>query len=253
MSAILDYINSYATNQWFGFVIGIVGILIGLISVLIAIHERKVKLPSYSIYRKNIFTNMLENKNEPLAIFYADKRIESLTVTKILFWNAGSNTIDNNDIANADPLMVHVKGGYEILDPPKILQDNPANRFKFYLAEDQSSITLSFDFLDKGDGAVIQFFHTGNETTDIEVSGKIKGVDKLKLIEFSGKTQICWYSSYLLFIILIETQIEMLSSNIISFIHLFLLISIFYVFYRIYPHYKIKIPGKFIEKFTKEP
>lgn len=46
---------------------------------------------------------------------YSGPQIENLTVTKIAFWNAGRDTIDNQDVASAGP-FVHVKEGYKILD-----------------------------------------------------------------------------------------------------------------------------------------
>ncbi|MFZ3168570.1 MAG: hypothetical protein WA130_13220 [Candidatus Methanoperedens sp.] len=259
MSTILDYINSSLTNSWFSNVVAVVSILIGLIGLVLAYITNKQKSPSYSIFSTNIYRNMLTSKIEPLLITYADVPIENLTVTKILFWNAGSAPIRKIDIADGDKLKVHVKDGYKILYPPIKLKEKTANKFEIYLAEDPSFIILSFDFLNKGDGAIIQFFHTGKEETAIEVSGTIIGGNKLKLIEFSGKIQNCWYSSYLFFIIIIETiiiivtNIEMFPSYIKYFIYLFIWsLFVFIVLYKIYAYNKNKIPNEFRKKYCKE-
>ena len=111
-------------------------------------------------------------------MLYSRQTIENLTVTKLAFWNGGRETINNQDIASIDPLAVYVKSGYKILSAKVLSSKNSSNQFSITTADDKSNMKLHFEYLDKNDGGVIQFLHTGKSSDDIEVRGTIKGAGK---------------------------------------------------------------------------
>jgi hypothetical protein len=98
---------------------------------------------------------------------------------KIAFWNAGNDTIDNQDVPIAEPLTIHVINESQILDAKVIYRKNPANQLTISLSSDKTFINLKFDYIDKEEGGVIQKIHTGKSNEDIEIHGLIKGVGKI--------------------------------------------------------------------------
>lgn len=178
MSSISQLTEWLGTNPWLGIVSLIIAVLSVILMIIFYIKSKKVKLPCYT-FRSNNLVKDLFSRISPLEMRYSGQQIENLTVTKIAFWNAGRDTIDKRDIVSADPLTVHVKEGYKILEPIKLYEINPSNQFSTITSEDRSYFTLQFDYVDKGEGVVIQFFHTGLSSKDVEISGRIKGAGEL--------------------------------------------------------------------------
>ena len=81
--------------------------------------------------------------------------ITNLTASKILFWNDGRDTINAGDIASTVPLAILIRAGLKILDVEVLTRSRPANNFAVSKVGDGSRATIIFDYLDKGDGAVI--------------------------------------------------------------------------------------------------
>lgn len=117
---------------------------------------------------------------EKLKFFYDDKKIDNLTATKIAFWNRGNETIDENDIAPKDPVKLSVNEKYKILDARILYQTKDANNFKIIINTNDREIIITFDFLTKNQGVIIQLLHTGFRNDDIKLSGTIKGVNAFK-------------------------------------------------------------------------
>jgi hypothetical protein len=178
MSSIPQLAEWWVLNPWVGIVSLIIAVLSAILMIILHIKGKKVKLPCYT-FRSNNLVKDLFSRIGPLEMRYSGQQIENLTVTKIAFWNAGRDTIDKRDIVSADPPTVHVKEGYKILEPIKLYAINPSNQFSTITSEDRSYFTLQFDYVDKGEGVVIQFFHTGLSSEDVEISGRIKGAGEL--------------------------------------------------------------------------
>lgn len=159
--------------------VGIGGIIFGLIFGYIFYRRtRRVRIPIWSVRTNNIlqgYTSKLSN----LDIKYKGMSVENLSITKILFWNKGAETIDRGDIAEADPVRIEAVGDIFILDVRVIQVNSKSSQFFISVYDDQKSAVLNFDYLDRGKGVVLQIVHTGTSSKDIAVLGSIKGVDKI--------------------------------------------------------------------------
>ena len=122
----------------------------------------------------NIFKD-LSDKFELLEILYKGQKIKNLTITKIIFWNNGKETIKKEDIVPSDPLVLEVDKGFQILDV-KIFPNNSSSKFTYSISDDLSTAKLDFDYIDKNEGAVIQISHSGYSSENIQLKGKIMGV-----------------------------------------------------------------------------
>ncbi|MBP2029909.1 hypothetical protein J2755_000843 [Methanohalophilus levihalophilus] len=160
----------------------IVGYIIGIVGIIIAIKSRKEKRPSYSTRSFNIIDSSI-SKFESLNILYSDEQIENLTVSKLIFWNKGRETIDGSDITPAEPLFIVPKKNCKILDAKIIDSKEPANNFSLEKIADEKGFQLKFDYVDKDEGIIAKIVHTGTSGEDFEIIGKIKGAGSPKYTE----------------------------------------------------------------------
>ncbi len=145
-----------------------------ILAVFFYIKSRRNKRPVYIKRSANIIQDF-SSKLSDLIIKYKNETVINLTITKITFWNDGRETINNTDIAEADPIRILASSDTKILSAKVIYCSNPANRFCISDIEDGNSFKLSFDYIDKNEGGIVQIIHTGKSSQDINVKGIIKG------------------------------------------------------------------------------
>jgi len=179
MQSLSQIISWIAVNPWLTILSFIVTLFSHFLAIFFYLKGKLSKMPCYTKRSINIFRNFV-SRIEHLKIIYINQPIENLTITKILFWNRGCETINRQDIPQLDPLTIRVKNGLEILDAKITYVKNPANQFSLIFSDDNSWINLEFDYVDKDEGAIVQVMHTGTSESDVQISGTIKGVGKLK-------------------------------------------------------------------------
>jgi len=115
-----------------------------------------------------------------LDVLFKDQRVENFTISRVMFWNDGVETINKHDITAADPLRITIANGAKLIDAQIIAFNNHPNQCECTLTEDGVCAYLTFDYLDYGNGVVIQVFHTGTSSKNINIEGTIKGAKGLK-------------------------------------------------------------------------
>lgn len=111
------------------------------------------------------------------ALLSTTAQSKRVTTSLIWFWNAGRRPILRQDIPAAQPLSVSISDPekqLEILDVKVTKVSRPAIAFSASKTAD-TALDLSFDFLDHGDGALIEVQHTGTVFSRVEASGVILG------------------------------------------------------------------------------
>jgi hypothetical protein len=159
-------------------VFGVSSLAVGVLGVVLAVilyrWGRRDKKPMWSIKNNNLirgFSKQLPN----LDVKVSGQNVETLSVCKIVFWNAGSETIQGDDIADADRITIVPLNDAKLLDV-KLLDDNSKpSRFLISTAPDMTAAFLNFDFVDRNQGAVIQVVHTGASANNLRLNGTIKG------------------------------------------------------------------------------
>lgn len=157
-----------------------IGPLIGLISLSLAVtffilaRRARLKRPTWAV-RSNNLVRGFASRLPDLEILFRNKKVDTVTVTRIAFWNRGLATIDRNDIAAADPLRIAPHGGTRLLDVRVVQVSGESSRFEAALDGEGKAAYLRFDFLDRDHGAVVQIVHTGASSDDLSVVGTIKG------------------------------------------------------------------------------
>lgn len=159
---------------------GWIGPLIGLVTLSLAIaffllgRRARLKGPTWAA-RSNNLVRGFASALPDLEILFRSEKVDTLTVTRIAFWNRGMATIDRNDIAPADPLRITSIANSRLLDVKVVQVSGEPSRFEAVLSDNGKAAYLRFDFLDHDHGAVVQVVHTGASGADLTVAGTIKG------------------------------------------------------------------------------
>jgi hypothetical protein len=157
-------------------VTGIIGIIAGFI---IARRSQRVnKAPCWTITT----TNLIEDYSaalDGLKVTFNDNDVKDLSVSRIAFWNAGTASIDYEDVTSDEPFRVMGIGEVKILDAIRVHSNEKTNNFSVAPANEHMAL-LNFKYLGEKQGAIIQIVHTGLGSDDIKVVGVIKEGKKLQ-------------------------------------------------------------------------
>lgn len=171
-----ELIMKFLQNSWVVFITTTFTIIGIPLSIYLYFKSKKEKSLKFEIKSYNIFKNF-ESIIENVKVTCEDKNISTLTITKILMWCNGKETIYDTDIATQMPLIIKTREDKDILEAKVISSNNLANNVHLEKLEN-NLYKINFEFLDNKDGFIIQVVHTGNNSNDIIVDGKIKGIKK---------------------------------------------------------------------------
>jgi len=150
--------------------------LLAIFSTLFAIYTwiagKKYKRFSVSCKTNEIIISG-KTQIEKLNIKYDGYDIPDLSSSKFYIWNSGNTVIYPTDIVISRPLCIKNSGNLKILDAQIIRNSEEANNFSITKTGD-SFVELSFDYVDHGEGVVLQILHTGL-SNDLELDCKIIG------------------------------------------------------------------------------
>lgn len=146
-------------------------------AVFIRIKDKKRKQFTYAIKSNHIIHNSVA-KIDKLDLRFDGKRIDDLSITRIVIWNSQNKEIRDNDMVSDYDLSVAIDDDFEILDAKILYENEPANKFTIKNLHSKK-ITLEFEYVDKKEGVVLQIIHTG-KAQNLKVDCKIKGGDPIK-------------------------------------------------------------------------
>jgi len=149
--------------------------------------SKKERLPYVNICLDTVIDNLGKN-DTPIKVLYNDDVISTLTKAEFTFWNAGRETIRKEDIAEADPLRIEFKNG-KILNVI-LKKSNNYNNATFIVNETKDTVFLSFDYLDRNEGLVLDILTDG--IIEIEILGKIKGYGEPKYKRIVNPQDLKW-------------------------------------------------------------
>jgi hypothetical protein len=109
--------------------------------------------------------------SEGLSLSFRDRAINRVSRTYVALWNDRGDTVRGNDIVDTDPLRVQLAPGDTPLETRILLQSREQS--KMVLALDDEAVRIAFDFLDEGDGALIEVLHEG--AAKPELTGTVRG------------------------------------------------------------------------------
>ena len=195
------------------------GMIIGFtLAIIFYRKSKRLLLVTYAVRTIELIKGSAENL-KLLKIIYNDKIVPTLSISKIALWNGGRDTINQSSFANLSPLKIKLDDKYDILEASVLYMKNSSNDFKITVGENLKYIDIEFDYFDKNEGLILQIYHTGKNSDNIKVEGRIK----------SGKNpnRISYLSSQSLLNVLNLNISVLFSKNITNIINRYNRIKIF--------------------------
>lgn len=149
------------------------GLIIAFVFYLMARTRSRI---NYQTSNLQIIGNVSLNLPQDFGVMLAGEKIENLHKSQIIFWNAGTTTIHERDIVQEDPLKVVFSPHTKIFDINVGAVSREVNKFIVNRNEsNENEIILTFNFLDKKDGAMIEILHT-ESSIEPKITGSVKGL-----------------------------------------------------------------------------
>ncbi len=104
---------------------------------------------------------------------YAGQGIQERYITEFTIWNSGNKTIHPSDMVPSRELGIVALADCEILDAKIVKAPEITNRFAL-AAESSSKWKITFDYVDRQEGLVLQVIHTG-ACGSVAADCKLKG------------------------------------------------------------------------------
>lgn len=170
-----------ATNQdlvmWLSLAIGVVGV--GA-TVFLAFYVRQRPRIATQISTLQLLGQHAVLPKD-IAFLFRGRTVPSVALSRVALWNIGNTTIRGDQIVSADPFRLVASAGSEILDAVVLKYTRQVNDVTCVVRQaGGNEVECRFDFLDPGDGALLQLIHTGND--QVSAKGVLRGVPKGVLV-----------------------------------------------------------------------
>lgn len=171
----MDSIKQILNYGWVGSLISFIGLIA---AILIYRASRIGPRPVFQIWSLPLLNN--DNQALPLevSILFKGSSVNRLTRTQIIFWNSGYGLLNGIDMIKEDPLCFLFDVSGIILNAVVSKMTLLTNKFKVEVnPERPNELLCSFDYLNSGDGAIIEVLHTAQEEY-VKCRGTFRGVPK---------------------------------------------------------------------------
>jgi hypothetical protein len=172
----VNEIKEILNQNWIATAIGVVGAVVGVIGVILAYSfKSKSRLAAQTntlelIGRNAILPNGIE-------FLFRGNKVPKVTLSRVAIWNIGNTTIEGKQIVTSDPLRIVISQGSDVLEATVRSRTREVNHVSCTSRPGAANeVECRFDYLDPGDGALIQLIHTGNDI--VKVLGTLRGVPK---------------------------------------------------------------------------
>lgn len=158
------------------FALGVGGAIIGVLGLVYAWIVQPRKRLTYSKTGIRLIGLSDSALPESIKVLHGGKEVTTLTLSDVLIWNSGNQTILPTEVVDTNRLRVEVSDGAKILE----VQEASATRKDISLnveinPADPRQLFIGFRFLDATDGMRLKILHT-DKSTDPKVLGTITGI-----------------------------------------------------------------------------
>ena len=91
-----------------------VSLVLALVSIILAYiffrKSQRARTPSWAIRTTNLIRDYT-SKLSDLEIRYRQQQVKDLSISRVVFWNDGAETIDREDVASTDPVRIAAAAG----------------------------------------------------------------------------------------------------------------------------------------------
>ena len=167
----LDSVRTFTANN----AVGLVGIAIpAALAIYFYLRSRRAKVPCWAVSTVRLVTDRVSALPD-IQIRYKDQAIQQLSVSRVTFYKKGAETIRREDIPRTSPLRIVAANRVAMLDASLVATNNPTNAITVAFDAPSNLAVVSFDYLDRSNGCVVEVIHTGSGPKDIRLEGTIIG------------------------------------------------------------------------------
>lgn len=181
---------NYLNLSWVGVVITLITFILAIfLTVFLYFKGKQRKGLNYHFKNDLLIDRANTQKPDQIEILFLGKKVDKLYKTLIYIWNSGDQTIKKEELNTKDPLRLRIKNESEILSIKIIKVTRSVTDFSTINSKENTEYKINFDYLDQGDGAVIEVLHNG-VIDDLELLGTIMGISKIKNIDSKKENKI---------------------------------------------------------------
>ena len=171
----MESIKTILSQGWIGSLIG----LIGLIAAILFYRTSRINARlCFQVQALRLIGREYQALPDEIEILYKGNKVDRLTKVNIVIWNSGKATLDGNNLIKEDPVRFEVNKDERILSANVLKTTRKYIDFKAFVnTKAENQLLCSFEYLDPGDGAVIELLHTDTKMYPIE-KGTIKSLPK---------------------------------------------------------------------------
>ena len=153
--------------------VAIISLIIALFSYYMPRKRQKLRYQTASIQYFDEEDYTLPSEVE---MSLRGERVTRLAKAMLIVWNGGTDVLRGEDIVKQTPLTIKLEGTGRILSHSIVGVTSQGNRVIAKMRTDsQSEILLTYDYLNPGDGAVVQVMHDSKQH-DLFLVGASKGL-----------------------------------------------------------------------------
>ena len=157
--------------------LSILGLLVGVIGIVLTIAFYSKSRLAYQVRDFPLVGQPGATPYGAVTILFNDSAVPRVTVTQLAFWNAGKTTVRRADIVEKDPISLSFDKDTVILGSRALRASKSVNDVQLVLDTDSRfRALLTFDYLDRGDGAILEIMHTGSGQA--KIAGSVRGFPK---------------------------------------------------------------------------
>ncbi|MBE9064623.1 hypothetical protein [cf. Phormidesmis sp. LEGE 11477] len=154
--------------------INITSLLLAVISILISVYfylkSKSVKRILYCSRSITVIEDLPQDNR--LKLYFSDREIRKLILTKVAIWNSGSETIKPDSFVEKIPLRVSFAAPNKTIESYLLYANNKTNEILPKI-DQAGNLLINFKYLDPGDGVVIKIAHEGKVEDFVSVEGTI--------------------------------------------------------------------------------
>ena len=181
MENLTSLIGRFNNSSWLNLIFLLLAVISIAISIILYLKNKRQKKPCYYFKQVDLIKNSL-SEIRGIEIKYNDNPIQNLTMTRLVLYNKGNDTINKDDVAPKDPLRIMVGDECKILSSEIVYSQKEANNFSLRFDADNNQVLIDFDYFHRNEGIIVQLYHTGSEINKSPLKGTIKGVSEIQMV-----------------------------------------------------------------------
>lgn len=162
------------SSNWVDILVRIVGLILGTISIVVAWRSRRRSKVS-TVSQEIVLIGGAARYPDRIEVRYRGEPVPRVTASTVWIWNSGNTTVRGSDIVQSDPPGFQFPGKILSLSVRKVTRD--VIGIRPISSPEPDTAHVMFEFLDPGDGAVLEILHDG-ESESPKYFGTVIGLPK---------------------------------------------------------------------------